>query len=120
MELIDQTVIQRVLSRKEKLQFEREMLNLLGLPRKPRRLSNLTTESSAPRFLLDIYRSLDKGKVQFTNSEFNVGGEDIRSVKESDSIMTFLSHSKCFDVNYISFYKMLNMLHLSNHFSVNF
>lgn len=91
---IDQTVIQRVLSRKEKLQFEREMLNLLGLPRKPRRLSNLTTESSAPRFLLDIYRSLDKGKVQFTNSEFNVGGEDIRSVKESDSIMTFLSHNR--------------------------
>lgn len=86
----DQTVIQRSITRREKLKFEREMLNLLGLPRKPRRsLShNVTLASSAPKFLLDIYESLDGSKLK---NEFNLKKEDFRSVKESDAIMTFLT-----------------------------
>lgn len=88
----DQTVIQRSITRREKLKFEREMLNLLGLPRKPRRsLShNVTLASSAPKFLLDIYESLDGSKLK---NEFNLKKEDFRSVKESDAIMTFLTKS---------------------------
>jgi bone morphogenetic protein 7 len=87
-----QTVMQRGISRREKLQFERDMLDLLGLPRKPRRTSNGTDlTSSAPKFLLDLYKSLDGSKME---DDFNLKKEDLRSIKESDSIMTFLSKSK--------------------------
>lgn len=87
----DQTVLERAMSRKDKLKFEREMLHLLGLPRKPRRSpSALTVASAAPKFLLNIYKSLDGSKLR---NEFNLRNEEYRSVKESDSIMTFLTKS---------------------------
>lgn len=87
-----QTVIERFISRKEKLKFEREMLSILGLPRKPRKVYNSSElETSAPKFLLDIYKSLDGTEVE---NEFNLNNEDLRSAKDSDAIMTFLSHSK--------------------------
>ena len=86
--------MQRGISKREKIQFERDMLELLGLPRKPRRtLNNTDLTSSAPKFLLDLYKSLDGSKME---DDFNLKKEDIRSIKESDSIMTFLSKSEFF------------------------
>lgn len=87
-----QTVLERFISRSEKVKFEQEMLNFLGLPRKPRRSFNSSElDISARRFLLDIHRSLDGSKL---DNEFNFKSEDLQAVKESDAIMTFLAHSK--------------------------
>lgn len=87
-----QTVMQRGISRREKMQFERDMLDLLGLPGKPRRtFNNSDLASPAPKFLLDLYKSMDGSKMK---DDFNLKEEDLRSIKESDSIMTFLSKSK--------------------------
>lgn len=86
-----QTVVERFISRREKQKFEREMLSILGLSRKPRKVYNSTELNfSAPRFLMDIYNSLDGNEIK----EFNLKNEDIRSVEESDTIVTFLSHSE--------------------------
>lgn len=87
-----QTVMQEGISRQEKLQFERDMLDLLGLPSKPRKASNISDLStSAPKFLYELYKSFDGLKME---DDFNLKKEDLRSIKESDSIMTFLSKSK--------------------------
>lgn len=96
----DQTVIERTISRREKLRFERDMLDLLGLPRKPRKslIHNSTLASSAPKFLLGIYKSLEGSKLR---NEFNMKSEDFRSVKESDTIMTFLTKSEYMNVQYV-------------------
>ncbi|KAK7571923.1 hypothetical protein V9T40_014395 [Parthenolecanium corni] len=85
----DQTMIERRMTRREKQKFERELLHLLGLPKKPKRtLRSSTLTSSAPKFLLEVYKSLDGGKLK---NDFNLKSEDYRSVKESDAIMTFLT-----------------------------
>lgn len=87
----DQTMIERRMTRREKQKFERELLHLLGLPKKPKRtLRSSTLTSSAPKFLLEVYKSLDGGKLK---NDFNLKSEDYRSVKESDAIMTFLTKS---------------------------
>ena len=68
------------------------MLDLLGLPDKPRRRFNASDLSaSASKFLLDLYKSTDGAKMK---DDFNLRKEDLRTIKESDSIMTFLSKSK--------------------------
>lgn len=92
---VDQTVIQRTLSMKEKQDVSHDLLNLLGLPIRPKHLFSNTTsiEGSVPKFLMDIYRSLDNPR-RTTRSEFNLGGKDLQSIDESDMIMGFASHSK--------------------------
>ncbi|KAJ8951807.1 hypothetical protein NQ318_019780 [Aromia moschata] len=54
----DQTAIDRLMTRAEKEEMELEILNLLGLPNRPRRINGSPLKRSAPRFLLDVYRSL--------------------------------------------------------------
>lgn len=92
---VDQTIIQRTLSTKEKQDVSHDLLNLLGLPLRPKHLfSNATSiEGSVPKFLMDIYRSLDNPR-RTTRSEFNLGGKDLQSIDESDMIMGFSSRSK--------------------------
>lgn len=92
---VDQTIIQRTLSSREKQDVSHDLLNLLGLPVRPKHLfSNATSiEGSVPKFLMDIYRSLDNPR-RTTRSEFNLGGKDLQSIDESDMIMGFASHSK--------------------------
>ncbi|XP_063226795.1 protein 60A [Bacillus rossius redtenbacheri] len=85
----DQTVMEHVLSAREKEEVEHEILHLLGLQARPRGVSNLT--SSAPKFLLDVYQSLVEPTAART--EFNLSSQDLHAIDESDVIMSFASHS---------------------------
>lgn len=93
----DQTSIERAMTKQEKREMELEILNLLGLPNRPRRLaSNDTLKKSAPRFLMDIYKSLkenEHGRAE-RSADLNLSGEEINAIDESDVIMTFESISK--------------------------
>lgn len=89
---VDQTVIQRFLTRQEKREVEHEMLTLLGLPSRPRPRQSLPVHlgSSAPKFLLDVYKSLDNPTVRTVRSEFSLSGKDQQAIDESDIIMSFI------------------------------
>ncbi|XP_014234703.1 protein 60A [Trichogramma pretiosum] len=99
----DQTVIQRSVSESEKREVEHEILSLLGLPeRPPRRLHNTPNggnhrpqvRRSAPRFLLDVYRdSLARGSSRLTTSEFDLSGQELRAIDQSDAIATFAART---------------------------
>ncbi|XP_065222884.1 protein 60A-like isoform X2 [Planococcus citri] len=87
-----QTIREKFNSAKEKVVFEKNMLEFLGLSRKPRKIYDpLELEISAPKFLLDIYNALDGNEV---DNEFNLKIEDMQSVQESDTIMTFLARNE--------------------------
>lgn len=92
---VDQTIVQRFMTRQEKREVEHEILNLLGLQFRPRPANSKTLGSSAPKFLLDVYKSLlDSPNSRSTRSEFNLSGRDLHAIDESDVIMTFTSNSK--------------------------
>lgn len=96
---VDQTVIQKLLTRQEKREVEREILNLLGLPSRPRprRTSNVDLGSSAPKFLLDIYKSLlDNPSSRAVRSKLTLSGRDQQAIDESDVIMSFLPQGMLF------------------------
>lgn len=97
----DQTKIERVMSRQDKREMELEILNLLGLPNRPnRRYANGTLKRAAPRFLMDIYKSLltededGQKRARRSTDELNLSGDEINAIDESDVIMTFESISK--------------------------
>lgn len=96
---LDQTVIQKLLTKQEKREVEHEILNLLGLPSRPRRrasLDNVHLGSSAPKFLLDVYRSLlDHPGPRTVRSEFTLSGQDQQAIDESDIIMSFVPQGMC-------------------------
>ncbi|KAK5646801.1 hypothetical protein RI129_005265 [Pyrocoelia pectoralis] len=93
---LDQTIIDRAMSKQEKHEMELEILNLLGLPNRPRRGVNTPLRKSAPRFLMDVYRSLME-KNEDETSRFDrsvdlyISGEEQTAIDESDIIMTFES-----------------------------
>lgn len=96
----DQTAIEHLMSVDEKKEIEVEILNLLGLPNRPRKI-NKALKKSAPRFLLDVYKSLmEKDDVNYRvkreaeGSDINLSGEEQQQIDESDVIMTFESVSK--------------------------
>ncbi|XP_034944519.1 protein 60A [Chelonus insularis] len=98
----DQTVVHRVLTQREKRDVEHEILNLLGLPDRPRSVMGKTPQvkRSAPKFLLDIYKNAlgeDEGKPVAPrlhhNGEFDLTGQDLRAIDQSDVIMTFAAHN---------------------------
>nr|CAD7261702.1 unnamed protein product [Timema shepardi] len=90
---LEQTVVEHVLTRQEKREVEHEILNLLGLPNRPRAVSPATLASSAPKFLLDVYKSLlEPTAGRAPRSEFNLSGQDLHAIDESDVIMSFASH----------------------------
>lgn len=93
---VDQTIAQRFMTRQEKKEVEHEILSLLGLQYRPHPAANSKTlGSSAPKFLLDVYKSLlDSPCSRSTRSEFNLSGRDLHAIDESDVIMTFTSNSK--------------------------
>lgn len=94
---VDQTVIQRFLTRQEKREVEHEMLSLLGLPSRPRPRQSLPVHlgSSAPKFLLDVYMSLlDNPSVRTVRSEFSLSGKDQQAIDKSDVIMSFLPQGR--------------------------
>lgn len=98
----DQTAIDRLMTHEEKKEMELEILNLLGLPNRPRKINRSPLKRSAPRFLLDIYRSLMekendenyRSKRSLGQQEISFSGEEIQKIDESDVIMTLESTSK--------------------------
>lgn len=97
---LDQTMIERIMTKQEKHEMELEILNLLGLPNRPRRGVNAPLRKSAPRFLMDVYQSLiekendDENERVERSADLYISGEEQSAIDESDIIMTFESISK--------------------------
>lgn len=90
----DQTMIERIMTKEEKREVEYEILNMLGLPNRPRKKITAPLKKSAPRFLMDVYKTLMEDSNRHTRStELNLSGEEQQAIDESDIIMTFESQS---------------------------
>lgn len=99
----DQTIIHRVVDQRQKKEVEHEILNLLGLPDRPRNAVNRPPQvkRSAPKFLLDIYKNAlgedEDDKPMMRNhkaGEFDLSGRDLKAIDQSDVIMTFMARSE--------------------------
>lgn len=99
----DQTVVHRVVSQREKREVEHEILNLLGLPDRPRSAIGRPPQvkRSAPKFLLDIYKNAlgeDEEEKPVARShkagEFDLSGQDLKAIDQSDVIMTFAAQHR--------------------------
>jgi len=92
----DQTTIQHAFTKVEKREMELEILNLLGLPNRPRKgAARSFLNKSAPQFLLDVYKSMseeENGRIK-RNADLNLSDEEQNAIDESDLIMTFDSIS---------------------------
>lgn len=92
---LDQTIIDMSLTKQEKREMELEILNLLGLPNRPRKINNPPLKKSAPRFLMDVYKSLmeeqNENAREKRNADLNLSGEEQNAIDKSDIIMTFES-----------------------------
>ncbi|XP_076271007.1 TGF-beta family member glass bottom boat isoform X1 [Rhynchophorus ferrugineus] len=93
-----QTAIDRMMTKDEKREIEMEILNLLGLPNRPRKINKATVKKSAPKFLMDIYRTLleeedDENEHQRAKRSLELGfsGDEQKKIDQSDVIMTFES-----------------------------
>jgi bone morphogenetic protein 7 len=86
---VDRTEMARALTRSERREVEHEILSLLGLPSRPPRAP---PGSSAPQFLLDVYKSL----LDASRDDLNLSGRDLSAINESDVIMSFASRSESF------------------------
>lgn len=92
----DQTMIERVISNQEKHEVEHDILDLLGLPNRPRKKFKSPLRKSAPRFLMDVYKSLmedSNTRDKRSTDDLNLSVEDEQAIDESDIIMTFESQS---------------------------
>lgn len=94
---LDQTVIEHSMTIQERQDIELEILHLLGLPDRPRtHPSGLPgdLQRSAPRFLMDVYKSLverENGREERSadDMEVELSGDERNAIEESDVIMTF-------------------------------
>lgn len=94
---VDQTILDMSISRHEQREIELEILNLLGLPDKPRRPHNAPLRKSAPRFLMDIYSTLvDENSREKRSVDLNLSGDEQNAIEKSDVIMTFESIGELF------------------------
>lgn len=91
----DQTEIDWSMTRREKQEMELEILNLLGLPNRPRRINGTQIRRAAPQFLLDIYKSLvheEEGNARIKRDiDLDLDDEEKNAIDESDVIMTIES-----------------------------
>lgn len=115
----DQTVVHRIVTQREKREVEHEILNLLGLPDRPRSTVGKVPQvkRSAPKFLLDIYKNAlgeneekPVGGSTSKSDEFDLTGQDLRAIDQSDVIMTFQAHSKFFKLFFGGIFKELGNL----------
>ncbi|KAJ2953559.1 hypothetical protein O0L34_g1160 [Tuta absoluta] len=91
---VDQTVIHHSMTLNERLVVEHEILELLGLGERPRRVRAPTLDRSAPSFLMDVYKQLaeEHELARPTRSSENaLSGDEQQAIDESDLIMTFQS-----------------------------
>jgi bone morphogenetic protein 7 len=109
---VDQTVVHKQLSKREKREMQSEILHLLGLEHRPHPSFGISDHrkiqeaekvmsNSAPRFLIDVYQSLteeDSGdlklKPDLIEKEFNVSDKDVNSMDEADVIMSFINRGE--------------------------
>lgn len=98
---VDQTLLQKGLTRRERSQVELEILNLLGMSHRPEMNRRPELTRSAPQFLLDVYKAMldeddDASKTggREVRSEFTLSRRDRRAIDESDVIISFLANSK--------------------------
>lgn len=119
----DQTTIERAMTKAEKREMEAEILHLLGLPNRPRRGVNAPLKKSAPRFLLDVYKSLmESENSEHSRSErsadVNFTGDEQNAIDESDIIMTFeaISESVSFFHHFCTFSQQARRIHFSRLF----
>lgn len=98
---LDQTIIHHVVNQREKREVEHEILNLLGLPDRPRNTINRPPQvrRSAPKFLLDIYKNAlgedeEEKPMVHKVGEFDLSGQDLKAIDQSDVIMTFAARSE--------------------------
>lgn len=99
-----QTLIHRVISQDEKLVLEDEILNILGLEDRPKKIStNTQVKRSAPQFLMNIYETSFTNEVEENklndnlsnlSNGFNLTEQSLKTIDESDSIITFTAHSE--------------------------
>nr|XP_033331207.1 protein 60A [Megalopta genalis] len=99
---LDQTILHQVVNIKQKREIEYNLLNILGLPKKPKRIERraLLVKRSAPKFLLNIYKNVlsNEDNKSFYDKyedmeEFDKNGYDINIIDQSDFIMTFGAHN---------------------------
>ncbi|XP_076654184.1 protein 60A-like isoform X1 [Halictus rubicundus] len=98
---LDQTILHHI-SIKQKRKMEYNLLNILELPKKPRRIARkaLLVKRSAPKFLLNIYKNVlsnEENKSFYDKyedtEEFDISSYDINIIDQSDFIMTFGAHN---------------------------
>ncbi|XP_077286404.1 TGF-beta family member glass bottom boat [Arctopsyche grandis] len=89
---MDQTVLQRSMSSRERHVLEQEMLELLGLGDRPRRRA-VPLNRSAPIFLLDAYKTLSSSGERAPRSPVSslLSRDDLHDIDQSDVIITFQS-----------------------------
>lgn len=97
---VGQTVIERLMTNDDQQAIEHEILELLGLPERPRkRHSHSSMSKSAPQFLLNVYDKLSAEENHAHNRQIrSTDGNDIlfteaddQAIDQSDIIMTFLN-----------------------------
>ncbi|XP_055633611.1 protein 60A [Toxorhynchites rutilus septentrionalis] len=98
---VGQTVMDTVMTNDDQLEIEHEILELLGLPERPRkRRLHSSISKSAPQFLLNVYDKLSaetsilqpRHKRSIDNDEDIIFTEaDNKAIDQSDIIMTFLN-----------------------------
>ncbi|CAO1378765.1 unnamed protein product [Diamesa tonsa] len=95
-----QTILNHQLTRDETHEVEHEILDLLGLPDRPRkRHIHPSLRKSAPQFLLDIHKKLsseqedgnERAKRNTDDNEIYLSAADQIAIDQSDIIMTFLN-----------------------------
>ncbi|KAL3282265.1 hypothetical protein HHI36_005456 [Cryptolaemus montrouzieri] len=93
----DQTEIDWSMTKQEKREMEMELLNLLGLPYRPQKINESHIRKAAPRFMLDVYKSLmEEENDENYRSKRSIGNLDLNlseknAIDESDVIMTIES-----------------------------
>lgn len=96
----DQTEIDWSMTREEKQAMEMELLNLLGLPYRPKKINESHIKKAAPRFMMDIYKALMEKENEDENddshrikrsSDLDLNLSEKNAIDESDVIMTIES-----------------------------
>lgn len=100
---VDQTEKLYEISPRSKRELQQEILTLLGLHHRPKPKLH-TNEYSAPRFMLDLYKTMTGADGILIDSDdtpsFRVTGNIsigniIEPIQGADIIMSFVNHGKC-------------------------
>lgn len=90
---LSQTILEEDLTKSEKLHIQMEILNILGLPHKPKKTKK-SLQKSTLRYLLNVYNSLTNENIPtYGRSKRSVALEvnekELNAIEESDMIITF-------------------------------